>query len=95
MADIVRFLLEDILGDAFAGLFRTAKTPQSRRWKVAGWKWMIASTCAFILSAFLPLRNGFEWALCGGLLAGLATFGCGFWASVENLHHEQQPPENS
>lgn len=88
LEEIVKFLVEDFLSDAFAGLFRRANSPRIRRWKSAAWFCVVTGTFLFVLAGWQPQILGFETSILLGLAAIVVALVSGFWASVAHLGYE-------
>ena len=83
--EIGKFVLQDLVGEAFRGLFVRAQSLRARRFKIAGWLCALLSGASFFAVAYWPNAVPPATAIVVGVVAALVALSCGFAASLVNL----------
>ncbi len=84
LEEIVRTVFEGVIGAAFSGTFRQARSAKARRLKAAAWVALVLSVTLFILAATLLQGNMVAIAGVSGLAGTVAFFVFGTWAAITN-----------
>lgn len=82
--EIGKFVIQDVLGDSFAGLLVRARSLKASRFKATGWVCLAASVTSFMAIVLWPEAINLTGFVVVGLFMALAALGCGFCATIIN-----------
>lgn len=86
--ELLKLVLEEVIGAGFSGAFRQARTRKARYLKAAAWASVISSLTLFVAAANLVQENLVIPAAVGGAVSIAGFFGFGVWAAFVNAQCE-------
>jgi hypothetical protein len=82
--EVGKFVLQDLVGESFRGLFVRALSVRARCLKIAGWLCAMLSGISFVAVVYWPNAVPSATASIVGVVAALVGLSCGFVTALIN-----------
>ena len=88
LEEFIKIVFEEIIGAAFSGIFRHARSRKARTLKYTAWLAMVSSITFFVVAGVFARGNMVAIAFICGAICIVAFFSFGTWASAINAKVE-------